>query len=108
MVQFVHNTWPHEVMKQSPFELLIGNNPRTVILAPTQKVPALEERREALTKTRWLAQKAMIQAQNLLRQTKGRRPFVPYQKGQKVWLEATNLKTMHPMAKLAPRRYGPF
>ena len=27
---------------------------------------------------------------------------------QKVWLEATNLKTSHPTIKLAPRRYGPF
>ena len=108
MVQFVHNTWPYEVTKRSPFELLIGNNPRTVIPIPSQKVPALEDRRELLIKTRWLAQKAMIRAQNLLWQTKGKRPFVPYQEGQKVWLEATNLKTTHPTAKLAPRWYSPF
>ena len=55
MVQFVHNTWPYKVTKQSPFKLLIGNNARTVILAPAQKVPTLEKRREALTKFRWLA-----------------------------------------------------
>ena len=81
MAQFIYNTWPYEVTKRSPFKLLIGSNPRTVILAPTQKVPALEDRRETLTKTRWLAQKAMIQAQNLLRQTKGRYLFVSYQEG---------------------------
>ena len=108
MVQFVYNTWPHKVTKWSPFKLLIGNNPRTVIPAPAQKVPTLEERREASANIRWLAQKAMIWAQNLLRQTKGRCLFVPYQKGQKVWLEATNLKTTHPTAKLAPRQYSPF
>ena len=45
MAQFVHNSWPHEVTKKSPFELLIGANPRTVIPMPTHKVPALEERR---------------------------------------------------------------
>ena len=50
----------------------------------------------------------MVRAQNLLRQTKGKCLFVPYQEGQKVWLEATNLKTMHPIAKLALRRYSPF
>ena len=66
MAQFIHNTWLHEVTKRSPFELLIGNNPRTVIPAPSQKVPALEDRRELLTKTRWLAQKAMVRVQNLL------------------------------------------
>jgi len=40
--------------------------------------------------------------------TKGKRTFVPYTLHQKVWLKATNLKTMHPTAKLAPRCYGPF
>ena len=34
--------------------------------------------------------------------------FEPYQLGDKVWLEGRNLTTTHPMAKLAPRCYGPF
>ena len=108
MAQFVHNLWPHEVTKQSPFELLIGVNPRAISAKTTQKVPALDERREHLEKTRWMAQKAMLHAQVLMRQTKKKAVFTPYQKNQKVWLEATNLKMMHPSAKLAPRRYGPF
>jgi len=108
MAQFVHNSWPHKVTKRSPFELLIGANPRTVILTPTHKVHTLEERQSALEKTCWLAQKAMIQVQNLMRLTKGKRTFIPYTLHQKVWLEATNLKTMHPTTKLVPRQYGPF
>src|SRR6266850_2764714 len=32
----------------------------------------------------------------------------PYLKGQKVWLEGTNLHTTHPTTKLRPKRYGPF
>ena len=108
MAQFVHNSWPHEVTKRTPFELLIGANPRTITPTTSQKIPALEERRETLEKTRWLAQKAMIRAQNLMRQTKGKKTFTPYTLQQKVWLEATNLKTTHPTTKLAPRRYGPF
>ena len=43
-----------------------------------------------------------------MRQTKGKQTFTPYTLQQKVWLEATNLKTTHPTTKLAPRRYGPF
>src|SRR5579863_5303118 len=31
-----------------------------------------------------------------------------YQKGQKVWLEGTNLQMTHPTAKLCPKHYGPF
>ena len=34
--------------------------------------------------------------------------FTPYCVGDRVWLEAQNLTTSHPSAKLAPRRYGPF
>jgi hypothetical protein len=34
--------------------------------------------------------------------------FTPYKEGDLVWLEAKNLHTSHPTAKLAPRRYGPF
>jgi hypothetical protein len=34
--------------------------------------------------------------------------FKPYALGQRVWLEATNLRTTHPTAKLWPKRYGPF
>ncbi|TFY83392.1 hypothetical protein EWM64_g622 [Hericium alpestre] len=31
-----------------------------------------------------------------------------YQVGNKVWLDATNLKTSHLATKLAPKHYGPF
>jgi hypothetical protein len=29
-------------------------------------------------------------------------------KGNEVWLEGKNLKNSYPMAKLAPKRFGPF
>jgi hypothetical protein len=34
--------------------------------------------------------------------------FVPYNKGDLVWLEGKNLNTTHPSTKLAPRRFRPF
>jgi Chromo (CHRromatin Organisation MOdifier) domain len=34
--------------------------------------------------------------------------FQPYQKGQKVWIEGTNLKTTHPTMKLRAKCFGPF
>ena len=34
--------------------------------------------------------------------------FTPFCVGDQVWLEAKNLNTTHPTAKLAPRRHGPF
>src|SRR5262249_55157917 len=53
------------------------------------------------------ARSAMRMAQDLWQKRQGEK-FIPYHKNQKVWLEATNLKTTHPTSKLAPRRYGPF
>jgi hypothetical protein len=34
--------------------------------------------------------------------------FKPFLEGQAVWLDSKNLKTMHPITKLRPKRYGPF
>ena len=39
---------------------------------------------------------------------KGSKRFKPYQEGDQVWIEGTNLKTLYPTAKLGPKCYGPF
>ena len=36
------------------------------------------------------------------------RHFVPWKVGDKVWLEAMNLRLHYPSRKLAPKRHGPF
>jgi len=36
------------------------------------------------------------------------RGFTPFETGQKVWLDAKNLKMGHPTQKLTPKREGPF
>jgi len=46
-------------------------------------------------------------AQKIMTDKKGQ-CFKPYQIHDKVWLEATNLITMHPTSKLLPKWYGPF
>jgi hypothetical protein len=34
--------------------------------------------------------------------------FIPFKKGDEVWLDSKNLKLPYPMRKLAPKREGPF
>jgi hypothetical protein len=34
--------------------------------------------------------------------------FIPFKKGDKVWLDLKNLKLPYPTKKLAPKREGPF
>jgi hypothetical protein len=53
------------------------------------------------------AQEAIMKAQDIMRNKKGSN-YKPYHEWDRVWLEATNLKTMHPTAKLAPKQYSPF
>ena len=38
----------------------------------------------------------------------GNKKFQPYQEEDQVWIECTNLKTLYPLAKLAPKCYGLF
>lgn len=47
----------------------------------------------------------MTYAQSLWRKTSD---YCPYQTGEKVWLNGSNLHTSHPMHKLHPKRFGPF
>jgi hypothetical protein len=53
------------------------------------------------------AKEAITKAQDVMRKKKGTN-YQPYHEQDQVWLEATNLKTTHPTAKLAPKRYSPF
>jgi hypothetical protein len=59
--------------------------------------PAIEERKRQMKQAREDTHEAMAKAQTFWNK---RTMFRPYQKGQKVWIEGTNLKTAHPTTKL--------
>jgi hypothetical protein len=62
-----------------------------------------------LEQVRKAAWDAMLKAQAMLRiKRPGTKKFQPYEEGEQVWLEGTNLKTLYPSAKLGPKQYGPF
>ena len=106
LAQYTHNSWVNKSTKQIPFKLLIGG-----LLSGHHQIST-----NALTNESWeeqlrdihnKANRALKHAQWLL--TKHNKTnYQPHQEGDKVWLEATNLKTSHPTAKLALRRYRPF
>ena len=112
MAQFVKNSWPNEATGHTPFKLLIGYTPSLQVKHQTTMLPEINRRKEWLQKLREDAQKALLSTQQLLNKQgkckKGQRHYLPYKEGDQVWLEGTNLCLTHPMAKLAPRRYGPF
>ena len=104
LAQYTLNAWPNATTKKAPFELIMGHIPQVHQSARPFKSPTVEVRMQQMKQARQEAKEALKKAADLEILTR----FEPYQLGDKVWLEGRNLTTTHPMAKLAPRRYGPF
>ncbi len=105
LAQYTHNAWPSATTGKSPFELIMGHIPYVHVGKTHSLAPAVNSRLAQTKAMRQAAQQVITHAQQItIRATKYR----PFEEGQKVWLEATHLKTTHPMAKLSPRRYRPF
>ena len=104
LAQYTLNAWPNTMTKKAPFELIMGHIPRVHQSAQPFKSPTVEARIQQIKQACQDAKEALKKAADLEVPTR----FEPYQLGDKVWLEGRNLTTTHPMAKLAPRHYGPF
>lgn len=102
MAEYAHNSWKHEHTKHTPHQLIFGFNPTASIAIPEDSVPAAQDRLTELQKARSDAQRSL---QKRIRPLNPPRSFVP---GNKVWLDARNLRTRNPSRKLSPKRYGPF
>ena len=107
-LEFTHNQRLTQNRNASPFFLMMGYNPRAIpSVTPKTVVPAVEERLDNLEKVR---QEAMA-AHELARQhmvQRITRGFKPFEKGQKVWLEAKHLRFLKDNKKLAMKRQGPL
>ena len=102
--EFTHNHCPHSVTNVSPFYLMYGYEPRalpsviseTLIPAAEDHIKELSEARKEAVATHDLTRKAM--------KNRNSRKFVPFAKGDKVWLEARNLKCLYENCKFAPKQ----
>ena len=106
--EFAHNHRPHSVTGKSPFFLMMGYESIALpTVLPSSSVPAVETRLKELTAMRNEALAAHeLACQVMAAQTQ--KPFIPFKKGDKVWLEAHNLKRHAVNPKFAPKREGPF
>ena len=106
--EFAHNHRPHSVTNQSPFYLMMGYEPHALpSLISDSSIPAVESRLKSLVAARDEA----LAVHELARQvmsSRNNRGFTPFAKGDKVWLEARNLKRSIANPKFAPKREGPF
>ena len=107
-IEFMHNQRAAQGRNASPFYLMMGYNPRSIpSVIPRTLVPSVEERLGNLEKARLEAMAAHELARQHMaeRITRG---FTPFTKGQKVWLEAKNLRFLTDHKKLAMKRVGPL
>jgi hypothetical protein len=112
LTQFVHNSWSSDITKRTPFDLLMGFTPKIWSTKTSSTLSEVERRKEWLQISRDRAQEAIKKAQSMVmkrnRQQKGHKVYKPYVEGDLVWLDRKNLHTSHPVAKLAPKHWGPF
>ena len=109
IIEFTYNIQPHRSMHKSPFEVWYR-------FQPTFKLPLyLQTRLQSIDKwIKYLKQVWKEVTVALLLATKEMQKSGPpvethaFHKDNLVLLEATNLQTTHPKAKLAPQCYGPF
>jgi len=109
LIEFAHNAQPYCSTHQSPFEVWYGFHLtfkpplqlQTRLQSVDERVKYLEQIRKEVTAALHIAAQEM---------RSGGPPTLSYtfHKDDLVLLEATNLQTTHPKAKLAPRRYRPF
>jgi len=83
----------------------MGYNPCADWIDRPSPIPQVALRIQQFKEARRQAQELMIRAQNLWVKHKD---MPRYQIGDLVWLEGRHLRTNQLMAKLAPRRHGPF
>ena len=105
--EFQHNSAPHHSTRTSPFNLMLGYEPRAYPPLGKTFLPMLENRLISLQEARKEALAAHEMAQRIMRE-RNFKQFSPWKVGNKVWLETTNLHLQYPCRKLSPKRLGPF
>ena len=105
LAEFMHNNWPNETTRESPFFVLYGFNPHADWIDKPSPIPQVALRMEQFKEARQRAQELMIKVQQSWVK---HRDMPKYKEKDLVWLEGRHLCTNQPAIKLAPKRHGPF
>ena len=109
--KFALNNWMNSLTKKSPFQIVYGYSPQVGIEPKgdakikkagefaTQMAASWRETELAL----WLAKEDMARHYNV-----SRKPAPDFVKGDKVWLDASNISMTQLTKKLDVKRLGPF
>ena len=109
LAEFMHNQCPSATTGQTPFSMIMGYTPKVGWPSMPSQVPSYMEKMEQIEQVQEAAKTSLDKAQKMMAiRNPGNKNFCPYQKGDLAWIEGTNLKTLYPSVKLAPKCYGPF
>ena len=112
LAEFSHNNAVHSSTKETPFLLETGRHPRMGFepSQPPSHIEAANEFKARMERTVEEAKSALRKAkEDMARYYNQRRSPTPqYQVGDKVYLDASDIKTTRPSAKLSHRNLGPF
>src|SRR5260221_75984 len=100
LAQFAINSRPSMTTKHAPFEVLMGFLPKGHQVFRQSQTGRLLSRLDHISQLRQEVELNIKHAQELA--IKGSK-FKPFTEGQEVWLDATHLKTTHPVTKLRPK-----
>ena len=111
MAEFVYNDHVHSATKVSPFYADMGRHPYKGT-APIRQSnnPTAQQFAESMIKIHEEVGSALKKAaEDMTRYYNNKRSeSIEYQRGDKVWLEGTNITADRPMKKLGDKRFGPF
>ena len=108
ILEFAHNSKTHSGRNHTPFELMYGIKPHGIpTILEESNIESTEQRIETLDNARREAIAAHKLAMEIMQQRIKARTK-PFTLGQKVWLEAKNLKLPFQSRKIAPKQIGPF
>ena len=91
LAEFAHNSWPHEITKSTPFDLMMGHNPRAEIIDTPSSMPTVALQIDLWKQAQKRANELILQAQS--RWKKARDKEREFQIGDKVWLKGHNLRS---------------
>src|SRR6201996_3735742 len=110
MAEFVINSQLNSAMGHTPFELLYGYTPDFTIPAgrPTG-IPLVDRHLQHLHSLRIDAEAALHLSKECMKAGRTETSSaVPFAVGDKVWLQAKQIKIHQQSAKLGPKQLGPF